>query len=145
MMQIRTFVQRQFQGMVTSVKEWSADAADLVTARAYGLLIWAWTACAYILQGFEKLKRLRLVTDGSHLNTINSLYETILTADIIGDEENMKDTRRCLGAIVITSMRSPISVVDLAALMGEHASEELLGTANCAYGTGRLVKSPSIC
>ncbi|QRV86841.1 hypothetical protein RhiJN_14859 [Ceratobasidium sp. AG-Ba] len=122
---IRLFVQQQLSPLV-SVKGWPADAVEILTARASGLFIWARTACAYILQGLDKLKRLRLATDGSRLDAIDSLYETILTADIIGDEEDMNDMRRCLGAIVVTSMRSALSVVDLAALMSEHASEELL-------------------
>ncbi|QRW15471.1 hypothetical protein RhiLY_14470 [Ceratobasidium sp. AG-Ba] len=123
---IRLFVQQQFEPL-DSVGGWPANAVDLVATRANGLFIWAGTACAYILTGLDKPKRLMLLTGGSPLGAIDNLYKTILTAqETIGDEEDMKEVRSCLSTIVVTSMRSALSVRGLAALMGEHSSPEVL-------------------
>ncbi|QRW00934.1 hypothetical protein RhiJN_28952 [Ceratobasidium sp. AG-Ba] len=123
---IRLFVQQQFEPL-NSVRGWPTNAVDLVATRANGLFIWAGTACAYVLTGLNKLRRLLLLTEGSPLGAIDNLYKTILTAqETIGDEEDMNEVRSCLGTIVVTSMRSALSVHSLVALMGEHASSEVL-------------------
>ncbi|QRV86913.1 hypothetical protein RhiJN_14931 [Ceratobasidium sp. AG-Ba] len=120
---IHMFAQECFKAL----EEWPSDAADRVVARANGLFIWARTACTYILTGSDHFKRLRLLTDGKALAAIDALYRTILTAEeTVGDEECVEEMRSSLGAIVATSMRSALSVVTLAALMGEKASRNAL-------------------
>ncbi|QRV96509.1 hypothetical protein RhiJN_24527 [Ceratobasidium sp. AG-Ba] len=123
---IRRFVARQL-GPYTSAKGWPLDSIDQITTRANGLFIWAGTACAYILSGLDKPKRLNILTRGNSLAAIDGLYETILTSkETVADEEDMKDMRSCLGAIVATSMHSTLSATDLAVLLGEHITQEVL-------------------
>ncbi|QRV96561.1 hypothetical protein RhiJN_24579 [Ceratobasidium sp. AG-Ba] len=122
---IRLFVEKTL-GQIT-IKGWPPDAVDRVTILAGGLFIWARTACTHIVAGLDKPKRLRTLTERSRLGAIDMLYETILTTgETIGDEEDMKELRRCLGAIVVTSMRSALSVAGLAAVMGEDLSQEVI-------------------
>ncbi|QRV96506.1 hypothetical protein RhiJN_24524 [Ceratobasidium sp. AG-Ba] len=123
---IRRFVSRQL-GPYASAKGWPPDSIDQVTTRANGLFIWAGTACAYILSGLDKPRRLKIVTQGSSLAAIDGLYETILTSkETVADEEDMKDMRSCLGVIVATSMHGTLSVTELSVLMGEHITQEVL-------------------
>ncbi|QRV96530.1 hypothetical protein RhiJN_24548 [Ceratobasidium sp. AG-Ba] len=123
---IRHFVSRQL-GPYTSAKGWPPDSIDQITTCANGLFIWAGTACAYILSGLDKPRRLKVVTQGNSLAAIDGLYETILTSkETVADEEDMKDMRSCLGAIVATSMHGTLSVADLTVLMGGHITQEVL-------------------
>ncbi|QRV82559.1 hypothetical protein RhiJN_10574 [Ceratobasidium sp. AG-Ba] len=110
-----------------TIKGWLPDAVDRVTILAGGLFIWARTVCIYILAGLDKPKRLRMLTEKASLGAIDMLYATILTTgETIGDEEDMGALRGCLGAIVVTSMRSALSVAGLTALMGENLSQEVI-------------------
>ncbi|QRW11283.1 hypothetical protein RhiLY_10282 [Ceratobasidium sp. AG-Ba] len=120
---IYRFVEQSLSS-VTSIPGCPSDAVDRVTALANGLFIWARTACAHILAGHERLKRLELLTAGKRLSAIDELYRTILTSEETkGDEESFEELRSCLGAIVVSSMNRALSVAGLAALMGEHASQ----------------------
>ncbi|QRV77760.1 hypothetical protein RhiJN_05775 [Ceratobasidium sp. AG-Ba] len=119
---IHRFVQQSLSSL-SSVKDWPPDAIDRVAERAGGLFIWARTACAYILSGLDKLKRLKLLTDGKHMLAIDQLYGTILTEDdTIGDEESAEELRSYLGMIIVSSTRRAVSVEVLGALMGARAS-----------------------
>ncbi|QRV96532.1 hypothetical protein RhiJN_24550 [Ceratobasidium sp. AG-Ba] len=123
---IRRFVAQQL-GPYASEKGWPPDSIEQMASRANGLFIWAGTACAYILSGLDKPRRLKTVTQGNSLAAIDGLYETILTSkETVADEEDMKDMRSCLGAIVATSMHGTLSVADLTVLMGGHITQEVL-------------------
>ncbi|QRV96498.1 hypothetical protein RhiJN_24516 [Ceratobasidium sp. AG-Ba] len=123
---IRLFIDHSMSRLA-SVEGWPPDAVDQITTRANGMFIWARTACTYILSGVDKLKRLKMLTEGRKLDAIDALYEKIMTAkETFGDEENEEEMRRCLGTIVMTSMRSPLSVASLARLMGGYSSQEAL-------------------
>ncbi|QRV96507.1 Vegetative incompatibility protein HET-E-1 [Ceratobasidium sp. AG-Ba] len=123
---IHLFVKQQL-GTLASVRGWPPDGVDRVATQANGLFIWAGTACAYILSGLDKPRRLKLLTEDNPLTIIDELYTKILTAkETIGDEEDMKDVRRCLGGIVVTSMRDALSIASLTALLGNHFTPEVL-------------------
>ncbi|QRW06711.1 hypothetical protein RhiLY_05710 [Ceratobasidium sp. AG-Ba] len=123
---IHRFVQQSLSSL-SSVEGWPSNATDLLAARAGGVFIWARTACAYILSGLDRVKRLKLLTEGRHLVAIDKLYEIILTErDTIGDEESAEELRNCLGTIVASSMRRPLSVVVLATLMGRRTSRAVI-------------------
>ncbi|QRV92584.1 hypothetical protein RhiJN_20602 [Ceratobasidium sp. AG-Ba] len=123
---IHRFIQQSLSSL-SSVEGWPSNASDLLAARAEGVFIWARTACAYILSGLDRLNRLKLLTDGRHLAAIDKLYEIILTErDTIGDDESAEELRNCLGTIVASSMRRPLSVIVLATLMGRRTSREII-------------------
>ncbi|QRV92605.1 WD40-repeat protein (notchless protein), related protein [Ceratobasidium sp. AG-Ba] len=119
---IHRFVQQSLSSL-SSVEGWPSDAAERVAERAGGLFIWARTACAYILAGLDRLKRLELLTDGKHLVAIDKLYETILTdRDTVSDDESAEELRSYLGIIVVVSMRRALPIMVLSALMDKRAS-----------------------
>ncbi|QRW11251.1 hypothetical protein RhiLY_10250 [Ceratobasidium sp. AG-Ba] len=98
-----------------------------ISRLAAGSFIWARTACTYILSGIDKTKRIKLLTSGTHLTSIDELYATILKANNIGaDQENMEDMLACLGVIIATSMRSPLPIPALASLLGGDPSQMAL-------------------
>ncbi|KAG8793289.1 POC1 centriolar protein A [Ceratobasidium sp. 428] len=123
---IQVFVQAQM-GNVTQVDGWPSDAIERVSRQASGMFIWARTACKFIIDGFDRLERLQLVLAGSQMADIDSLYTTAVKAsvpDSAGD--NMNRLRQCLGAVVVTSARAPLSVVGLASLLRGRVSQSVL-------------------
>ncbi|QRV77779.1 WD40-repeat protein (notchless protein), related protein [Ceratobasidium sp. AG-Ba] len=119
---IHRFVQHSLSSL-SSVEGWPSDAAERLAERAGGLFIWARTACAYILAGLDRLKRLEQLTDRKHLVAIDKLYETILTdRDTAGDDESAEELRSYLGIIVAVSMRRALPIMVLSPLMGKQAS-----------------------
>ncbi|KAG9124487.1 hypothetical protein FRC07_011466, partial [Ceratobasidium sp. 392] len=123
---IEVFVQDQLSGKAR-VQNWPNDAVDQVARRANGLFIWARTACTFILDGLDQLGRLKLVLDGSQLADIDSLYKTTIKAgmlDAAGD--NRACMLQCLGAIVVTATRAPLSINDLTLVLNNRVSQQVL-------------------
>ncbi|KAG8775427.1 hypothetical protein FRC12_001492, partial [Ceratobasidium sp. 428] len=121
---IQAFVQDQLKG-VKNVKRWPNDAADLVSLRASGLFIWARTACRFILDGFDRLDRLTQVLSGTRLANIDALYTITIKASILdAADDNIACMLACLGPVVVTATRAPLSVDNLAELIAGHVSQD---------------------
>ncbi|KAG8724238.1 hypothetical protein FRC09_020676 [Ceratobasidium sp. 395] len=123
---IRVFVQGYLGGM-TQAKGWPRDAIDQVSTRANGLFIWARTACKFIMDGFDRRKRLDQVLSGSGLADIDLLYATAIKSGMLdAGKDNMDFMLQCLGAVAVTAQRSPLSVANLALLLQDRVSEDVL-------------------
>ncbi|KAG8724739.1 hypothetical protein FRC09_015006 [Ceratobasidium sp. 395] len=123
---IRVFVEDRLKSM-TYVKNWPANAVDEICLRSSGLFIWARTACKFILDGLDRPSRLKQVLAGSRLADIDLLYSTAVVnsvPDAGGD--NLACMRLCLGAVVVVAMRTPLSVTNLALLLHEHVSRDII-------------------
>ncbi|KAG9089875.1 hypothetical protein FS749_000981, partial [Ceratobasidium sp. UAMH 11750] len=123
---IRVFV-HDYLSELTDIDGWPEDAIDQISARSSGLFIWARTACKFIVDGIDRLKRLAQVLAGTRLASIDALYTTTIEASLPdADGDNMEDMLKCLGAIVVTISRTPLSATNLAALLHGHISLNVL-------------------
>ncbi|QRV96504.1 hypothetical protein RhiJN_24522 [Ceratobasidium sp. AG-Ba] len=122
---IRVFV-RACLSEVTGTTDWPQDATDAIATQAGGLFIWARTACKYIIDGFDVHERLRLIMNGGGLADIDSLYSKVLLVDSLMSQDNAMHMQKCIGAIVVTSMRSGLSIRALADLLDGHVSYDVL-------------------
>ncbi|KAG9089498.1 hypothetical protein FS749_001281 [Ceratobasidium sp. UAMH 11750] len=129
---IRSYVQDRL-GRVGATNTWPEDAVERLTIQSGGLFIWARTACEFIIKGYNKRERLQLVLAGSQLADIDALYTTAIKASVPDDSnDNMKYMLMCLGAVVGTATREPLSAANLATLLqGQVAPgvvEDVLGS-----------------
>ncbi|QRV96476.1 hypothetical protein RhiJN_24494 [Ceratobasidium sp. AG-Ba] len=123
---IQVFV-RASLSKATAFHDRTESVVSDISRLAAGSFIWARTACTYILSGIDKTKRMKLLTSGTHLTSIDELYTTILKANSIrADRENMEDMLACLGVIISTSMRSPLPIPSLASLLDGDPSQMAL-------------------
>ncbi|KAG8780932.1 hypothetical protein FRC12_022430 [Ceratobasidium sp. 428] len=123
---IRVFVQGYLGGMV-GTEGWPNDAVDRISTRAKGLFIWARTACKFIVDGFDRRKRLDQVLSGSELADIDLLYTTVIKSSMLdAGGDNMDCMLECLGAVVATAQRTPLSVANLVLLLHNQVSEGVL-------------------
>ncbi|KAG8695687.1 hypothetical protein FRC08_007614, partial [Ceratobasidium sp. 394] len=114
---IRIFVRDYFSDLEYT-EDWPNDAIERLSVCSSGLFIWARTACKFILDGYDRHKRLKQVLANPKLNDIDTLYTTAIKASIQDDtEDNMNYVLGCLGAIVATSARTPLSIPNLAMLL----------------------------
>ncbi|KAG8688286.1 hypothetical protein FRC08_011512, partial [Ceratobasidium sp. 394] len=114
---IRVFVRDRLSGL-EHTEGWPKDAAERLSICSNGLFIWARTACKFIIDGFDRRQRLEQVLANSKLTNIDTLYTTAIKASIQDDaEDNMGYMLGCLGAIVATSTRTPLSIPNLALLL----------------------------
>ncbi|KAG8723033.1 hypothetical protein FRC09_005014 [Ceratobasidium sp. 395] len=105
----------------------SADIRVFISTRANGLFLWARTACKFIADGFDKHRRLDQVLSGSGLADIDLLYTTAIKASMLdAGGDNMDCMLQCLGAVVVTATRTPLSVSNLALLLQDRVSEDVL-------------------
>ncbi|KAG8775246.1 hypothetical protein FRC12_001594 [Ceratobasidium sp. 428] len=112
---------------MTRLQNWPSDAIDRISYRASGLFIWARTACKFIMNGFDRLERLELVLAGSRMADIDSLYTTAIKVSILDSAgDNMNYLRQCLGAVVVTATRTPLSASNLALLLHGQISQNVL-------------------
>ncbi|KAG8792413.1 hypothetical protein FRC12_006186 [Ceratobasidium sp. 428] len=107
---------------VTQIDDWPSDVADQLSRRANGLFIWAETACRFILDGFDQTGRLNQVLASAHANNsftgLDMLYTTAITTSALdGADDNMKYIMKCLGVVIVTATRTPLSVSGLAQLL----------------------------
>ncbi|KAG8724226.1 hypothetical protein FRC09_020730 [Ceratobasidium sp. 395] len=110
---------------LTQTDDWPGDAVEQLSIRSNGLFIWAQTACKFILAGFEHVGRLKTILDGTHIGDstvdLDALYTTAVKASALdGAEDNMEHTMKCLGVVVVTATRAPLSVASLAQLFHDH-------------------------
>ncbi|KAG8704540.1 hypothetical protein FRC09_003461 [Ceratobasidium sp. 395] len=107
---------------LTQAEEWPKDAVERLSLRSNGLFIWAQTACQFILDGFDQHKRLSQILAGTHIRDsstdLDILYTTAVTTSALdGADDNLEYTMRCLGVVVVTATRTPLSVSSLARLL----------------------------
>ncbi|KAG9101678.1 hypothetical protein FRC07_010286, partial [Ceratobasidium sp. 392] len=123
---IRVYVRNQLSDM-TLEADWPGDASDQIADRASGLFIWARTACRFIEGGLDRLERLQLVLAGSQLADIDSLYATaIMNSMPDAAKDNRDRVLQCLGAVVVTAIRSPLSTTSLAVLLKDRIPRRVL-------------------
>ncbi|KAG8722371.1 hypothetical protein FRC09_006346 [Ceratobasidium sp. 395] len=116
---------------LTEVDDWPRDAVEQLSLRSNGLFIWAQTACRLILGGFDRNKRLSQVLAGTHISNssadLDVLYTTaVKTSALDGSDDNMEYTMKCLGAVVVTATRTPLSLSSLTQLLRGHVSYQVL-------------------
>ncbi|KAG8789767.1 hypothetical protein FRC12_013275 [Ceratobasidium sp. 428] len=107
---------------LTQAEDWPTDAVEQLSLRSNGLFIWAQTACQFILDGFDQHKRLSQILAGTHIRDsstdLDKLYTTAVTTSALdGADDNMEYTMKCLGVVVVTATRTPLSVSSLARLL----------------------------
>ncbi|KAG9086618.1 hypothetical protein FS749_003521 [Ceratobasidium sp. UAMH 11750] len=114
---IRSYLEDKLGGMKT-IQNWPKDAITRLSIRSGGLFIWARTACEFIAKGYNECERLELVLAGSRLADIDTLYTTAIKASVRDDSaDNMEYMLKCLGAVVVTATRAPLSAANLAMLL----------------------------
>ncbi|KAG9091479.1 hypothetical protein FRC06_000549, partial [Ceratobasidium sp. 370] len=114
---IRIFVQDRLGGL-EHTEDWPKDAVERLSIHSSGLFIWARTACKFIIDGYDRRKRLNDVLASTKLTDIDTLYTTTVKASIQDDaEDNMDYVLGCLGAVVVTSARTPLSIPNLVELL----------------------------
>ncbi|KAG8704636.1 hypothetical protein FRC08_002124, partial [Ceratobasidium sp. 394] len=129
---IRSYVEDKLGGM-KAIEHWPKDAITRLSIRAGGLFIWARTACEFIANGYNECERLELVLAGSRLADIDDLYTTAIKASVRDDSaDNMEYMLKCLGAVVVTATRAPLSAANLAMLLQRQVApgvvERVLGS-----------------
>ncbi|KAG9098200.1 hypothetical protein FS749_004409 [Ceratobasidium sp. UAMH 11750] len=123
---IQIFVQDRLSGL-PHIKDWPEDAVERISRRSSGLFIWARTACKFIVDGYDRRKRLEQVLTGTRLADIDALYTTAIEASVPdAGGDNMQDMLGCLGAVVVTATRTPLSAINLAAILRGHISLDVL-------------------
>ncbi|KAG8718706.1 hypothetical protein FRC08_004613 [Ceratobasidium sp. 394] len=123
---IRVFV-RDCLGGLTHLDGWPQDAIEQISVLSSGLFIWARTACKFILDGFDQIERLEQILAGTQMAGIDALYTTAIEASIRDTGgDNMRHMIKCLGAIVATVSRTPLSATNLAMLLRGHVSLNVL-------------------
>lgn len=111
--------------------QWDDDMIRKLSERAGGLFIWMETACKFIERGANAKGRLNQILDGNQptegYDQLDSLY-MIAIQQAMGDQgtDNMRSYRECIGAIVVTGSRKPLSVTDLASLLSSYLEPEVL-------------------
>ncbi|KAG8718195.1 hypothetical protein FRC08_005746 [Ceratobasidium sp. 394] len=127
---VRVFVQDQL-GDIAQAEDWPEDVVEQLSVRSSGLFIWARTACKFILDGLDRRGELEKVLAGTRLSdglaNLDVLYTTAVKARALdGDSSNLEYVLKCLGAIVVTGTRTPLSVSSLSALLGDRVPPKVL-------------------
>ncbi|KAG8794015.1 hypothetical protein FRC12_000804 [Ceratobasidium sp. 428] len=136
---ISVFVQSRMAAIAASRgrPEWPDDKVRSLAARASGLFIWAETACKFIAAGLnvdtrlDQMLQLHQPTTGAPrlFAGLDELYTTAIRYGIKDEDEDNKATvRLCVGAIVATSSRAPLSISDLGRLLSKHLDTSTLRT-----------------
>ncbi|KAG8724799.1 hypothetical protein FRC09_013985 [Ceratobasidium sp. 395] len=122
---IRLLVQDRFDSM--EGENWTQDEVDQISERAGGMFVWARTACEFIKSGYDKRDRFDRVLANSPLADIDALYTTAIKASVPDlAEDNIRYLRQCLGAMVVTATRTPLSTANLALLLHGRVSKNIL-------------------
>ncbi|KAG8763167.1 POC1 centriolar protein A, partial [Ceratobasidium sp. 428] len=108
----------------TQADDWPKDVVEQLSSRANGLFIWAETACRFILDGFDQAKRLNQILTGAHTGSLSAQLDILYTTAVKngaldGGDDNMEYVMKCLGVVIATATRTPLSVASLAQLLGE--------------------------
>ncbi|QRV88163.1 WD40 repeat protein [Ceratobasidium sp. AG-Ba] len=135
---IHTFVQWRMTGIAKAKHRsmWPEDKIQNLVTCANGLFVWAETACKFIEAGFRADARLEQVLQMRHLTGevnpfvgLDELYKTSIGAVLKDDgEDNKTIVRLCIGAIVVTSTRTPLPIRDLEKLLSTQIEPGILRT-----------------
>ncbi|QRV94614.1 WD40 repeat-like protein [Ceratobasidium sp. AG-Ba] len=103
-----------------------ADGAALLAEKSSGLFIWAHTACDFVLSGPKPAAALQSILvnaaakDSSR--ALDDLYNIAINASIFQEgraNQSIETVRKCLGAIILCSTRTPLSIDALSELYGD--------------------------
>lgn len=106
---------------------WCKPLIQQLSACAEGLFIWVETACKFIKGGFNMKARFQQVLAGNHwaegLELLDQLYMTAIIQGMADQKpDNMRIFWECIGAIIATSARMPLSVASLESLLSSRLS-----------------------
>ncbi|QRV80120.1 hypothetical protein RhiJN_08135 [Ceratobasidium sp. AG-Ba] len=111
------------------------DAAALLVERAAGLFIWARTACEFVLRDIDPRKAFEAIlgsaTDAGSPKALDDLYSIAIKAGIQQEDRvshAVDVVKKCLGAIVLCSTRTPLSIIALSKLYGDWLDEQILSS-----------------
>ncbi|KAG8700963.1 hypothetical protein FRC08_004349 [Ceratobasidium sp. 394] len=128
---IYVFVQQRFIESNRRAKSLPDDAVTLLAEAACGLFIWAQTACKLVLNDYDPRARFEAILGSTKLedtlSPLDALYTTAIECSL-GDnsDSNTKALRQCLGAIIVCSTRTPLSVDALSELLGRRVRVDVL-------------------
>ncbi|KAG8789765.1 hypothetical protein FRC12_013273 [Ceratobasidium sp. 428] len=116
---------------IPQADDWPKDVVEQLSLRANGLFIWAETACRFILDGFDQTKRLNQILTGAHTGSLSAQLDVLYTTAVKnsaldGGDDNMEYIMKCLGVVIVTATRTPLSVASLAQLLGERITYRVL-------------------
>lgn len=123
---IRAYLQKELGG-VARKHDWPEGSVEQLCQNASGVFIWAATAVRYIT-GFRgsTTPRLRKVLEGQKStvsDNLDVLYRSVILAGMKDNEEDSQALfRQCIGAIVVASMRRPLSIADLSSLLPKNVT-----------------------
>ncbi|KAG8770863.1 hypothetical protein FRC12_004014 [Ceratobasidium sp. 428] len=136
---IRAFIGQRLLSSKKS-KLLPADTADTLSQRTSGLFIWAHTVCQFILNSYNPRERLNTILESNQSSyspsALDNLYSTTIRASMDDDgEDNIRIMKQCLGAIIVCSTRTPLSVTTLSNLLSEQMDEEVLQSVVDSLGS----------
>ncbi|QRW11328.1 hypothetical protein RhiLY_10327 [Ceratobasidium sp. AG-Ba] len=137
---IQLFLQYRLRDAI-SFRSGPQDITERLSATSGGLFLWAETACKFILDGQDKQKQLELLVSGhTHINdlatNLDMLYATLVNAVALDSNGNLQPCiLECLGAILVTSHRTPLPLSDLAKLLRGRISLEYLDRVVGAFSS----------
>ncbi|KAG9120003.1 hypothetical protein FRC07_004684, partial [Ceratobasidium sp. 392] len=138
---IRLFVAHSI-GQSTKSKLLPDNATDMLVEKAAGIFIWARTACELVLCDDDPPDALRTILDstmtGQPSQALDELYTMAVNASINQRQRAdraIEAVRRCLGAIIVCSSRTPLSISALSKLCGEQISEHVLQSVVSRLGS----------
>jgi hypothetical protein len=124
----------------TKAKLLPESTTEHLTKGAGGLFIWAQAACQFILNGHRPRTRLDMLLEGSESaqssDALDKLYTTTIQASL-GDngDDNVRLMQQCLGAIILCSTRTPLSVSTLSELLGMGMESDVLQSVVDSLGS----------
>jgi hypothetical protein len=123
---IQAFIQHRIANSTKS-KLIPENATDLLTKGAGGLFIWAQTACEFMLNSPNPRSRLSMVIKSNQSSSaLDTLYTTAIVAGLGDDgEDNRQIVQQYLGAIIVCSTRTPLSVSTLSELLGGRVERDI--------------------
>lgn len=138
------FIQRRMSGIAgeKDQPEWSETTIQRLAERASGLFIWAETACKFIENALDMETALGEILGRTPLaegsEPLDILYRSAIKHGM-GDvrKSNVANVRQCLGAIVATAARSPLSVANLELLLSSKVKRGVF--RNVVNGLGSVL------
>ncbi|KAG8711757.1 hypothetical protein FRC08_015492 [Ceratobasidium sp. 394] len=127
---VSVFIRARLKKM-EGADDWPEDAVERLSERSKGLFIWARTACEFIMRSHNRRRCLGKVLAGTHIGNpsaqLDELYTTAIRAGAGNeDEDDLADVLQCLGVVIATATRAPLSVPDLARLLRGRISQGTL-------------------
>ncbi|QRV85321.1 WD40 repeat protein [Ceratobasidium sp. AG-Ba] len=122
--------------------DWSEQTIRMLSERSGGLFIWIETACKFIENGSDADSRLEQILDGTQpaegSEPLDMLFATAIEQSL-GDnaQDNVRNARLCLGAIISTADRTPLSVAGLEGLMSSQMKRGVF--RNVVNGLGSVL------